>query len=201
MLSTQIIARGIKNPSVLKAFRQADRHFFVPAEQQKEAYEDTPLPIGSGQTISQPYIVALMTELLLLQSTDRVLEVGTGCGYQAAILGMLSSEVHSMEIIPELASRAELRLLELGHKNIFVHCGDGHRGFPEKAPFDKIIVTAAPPEIPQALTTQLKTGGILVIPVGGGTQKLLRLTKTETGLQSSEIIPVRFVPMIRESQR
>ena len=166
MVRTQIQARGVRDPRVLQAMREVKRHLFVPGESAEDAYEDYPLPIGEGQTISQPYIVALMTELLELQPDDKVLEIGTGSGYQAAILSRLAREVRSIEIVPSLAETAGKRLDLLGYDNVHLRVGDGYKGWPDEAPFDAIIVTAAPPEIPQALVDQLAEGGRMVVPVG-----------------------------------
>ncbi len=197
MVSWQIERRNVKNPRVVNAMRKVERHRFVPSSQVPHAYEDRPLPIGNQQTISQPYIVALMTELADPQPTDKVLEIGTGSGYQAAVLAELVQEVYTMEIIDALAKRADSLLKSLGYKNIQVRTGDGYKGWPEKAPFDAILVTAAPPEIPPELIKQLKPGGRMVIPVGRVNQELIRITKKENGeIQKEHIIPVRFVPMI-----
>jgi protein-L-isoaspartate(D-aspartate) O-methyltransferase len=166
MVEEQIIARGIHEPRLLTVMGSVPRHSFVPLDDLPWAYSDGPLPIGYGQTISQPYIVALMTELLELDPNDRVLEVGTGSGYQAAVLGMLATEVHTVEVIPELARQAEKTLGELGYMQVHVHTGDGSIGWPEAAPYSKILVAAAAPEVPQALFDQLGEGGRLVIPVG-----------------------------------
>ena len=166
MVDRQIEHRGIENPRVLQALRDVKRHLFVPPEEITEAYEDHPLPIGHGQTISQPYIVALMTESIDPQKTDRVLEIGTGSGYQAAVLSKLVKEVYSIEIVEALGREAQKRLKDLGYDNVTVRVGDGYKGWPEKAPFDAIVVTAAPPEIPQALIDQLAEGGRMVVPVG-----------------------------------
>src|SRR5512139_2525652 len=166
MVETQIKARGVKDPRVLSAMLKVERHRFVPRDLQTSAYSDQPLPIGEGQTISQPYIVALMTELLELKGEEKVLEVGTGSGYQAAILAELAEEVYTIEIVESLATSARKTLLELGFKNIKVKAGDGYLGWPEVSPFDVIIVTAAPDHVPQPLIDQLKDGGRLVIPVG-----------------------------------
>ena len=202
MVTTQIAGRGVKDQRVLEAVRRIPRHLFVQPELQAHAYEDNPLPIGSGQTISQPYIVALMTELLRPRPADRILEIGTGSGYQAAVVSRLAHEVYSIEIVPALASEAQSRLRRLGFSNVTVKAGDGYRGWPEHAPFDGILVTAAPPEIPPALVAQLRRGGRMVLPVGkpGKIQNLLVLEKS---LASGEIvgrtvIPVQFVPMVKE---
>ena len=196
MVRFQIEARGVKDPAVLNAMRQVQRHQFVPTVLVPFAYSDGPLPIGEDQTISQPYIVALMTELLSLDSDDKVLEVGTGSGYQAAVLAEIVSEVYTIEILPGLAEGARKRLEQLGYQNVFVRTGDGYLGWPEKAPFDGIIVTAAPDEIPKPLLDQLKVGGRMVIPLGSfPNQTLYVIRKTEHGIEKEEVIPVRFVPM------
>ncbi len=179
------------------------RHRFVPAGLEDVAYANQPLPIGEGQTISQPYIVALMTEILDLEPGDRVLEIGTGSGYQAAVLAELGCRVYTIEIIPELAASAIRRLAELGYGDVAVRVGDGYLGWPEEAPFDKIIVTAAPPEMPQALVEQLGAPGKLVAPIGPvfSTQQLVLLEKTGGGeLREEQLLPVRFVPMVRKKQ-
>ena len=165
------------------------------------AYTDGPLPIGEGQTISQPYIVALMTELLELKGEEKVLEIGTGSGYQAAILAEIATEVYTIEIIKTLADRAESTLKSMNYQNITVRCGDGYQGWEEEAPFDGIMVTAAPDHIPQPLVDQLKTGAKLVIPVGDLFQELLVVTKTEKGIKKQGVIPVRFVPMTGEAEK
>lgn len=198
MIQSQIMARGVTDKSVFYAMRKVPRHEFIPEEYRSDAYEDYPLPIGFGQTISQPYIVALMTELLKPDKKDRVLEIGTGSGYQAVVLSVLVEKVFTMEIVPGLAESAAKLFEKKGYTNILVRCGDGYKGWPEEAPFDKIIVTAAPPSIPDPLIRQLKIGGILVIPVGTFSQELLRVQKTEKGLIQKSVIPVRFVPMIEE---
>jgi protein-L-isoaspartate(D-aspartate) O-methyltransferase len=196
MVRDQIAARQVKDARVLEAMKKVKRHQFVPLALKPLAYSDRPLPIGEGQTISQPYIVALMTELLSIKPTNRILEVGTGSGYQAAILAELSQEVYSIEIIESLAASALERLKKLGYKNIFVRAGDGYLGWPEKAPFDGIIVTCAPDDIPKPLLAQLKTGGRMVIPVGDPPDQILYLVrKTEQGIEKERNIPVRFVPM------
>lgn len=199
MIRTQIMARGVKDFSVLSAMKEVPRHAFVPEEYINEAYEDFPLEIGHGQTISQPYIVALMTELLIPEKKDRVLEIGTGSGYQAAVLSRLVKKVYTIEIIPELADSASACLKKMGYDNIEVLCGDGYKGWPEKAPFDKIIVTAAPPFIPGVLEEQLREGGIMVIPVGTYSQELLVGKKHKGGMNYQSVIPVRFVPMVEEN--
>ncbi|MBI2212902.1 MAG: protein-L-isoaspartate(D-aspartate) O-methyltransferase [Acidobacteria bacterium] len=201
MVETQLAARDIRDPKVLAAMKRVPRHLFVPENERRYAYGDGPLPIGQGQTISQPYIVAYMTQALELQPGDRVLEVGTGSGYQAAVLAELVKEVYTIEILPELARRAELVLIELGFTNVYVRAGDGYRGWPGKDPFDAIIVTAAPDHIPQPLIDQLKVGGKLVIPVGAWDQEMLIITKTDKGVLERRTIGVRFVPMTGEAQK
>jgi protein-L-isoaspartate(D-aspartate) O-methyltransferase len=195
MVETQIKARGVKEPRVLTAMLKVERHLFVPKHLQPTAYSDQPLPIGEGQTISQPYIVALMTELLELKGDEKVLEVGTGSGYQAAILAELAKEVYTIEIVEKLANSAEKLLLQLGYKNIRVKAGDGYLGWPEAAPFDAIIVTCAPDHIPKPLVDQLKEGGRMVIPVGEYTQELKKIVKRAGKLETTNAIPVIFVPM------
>ena len=197
MVEIQIERRGVKDPRVLKVMRDTPRHRFIPPHLEKMAYLDGPLPIGEGQTISQPYIVALMTELLALKGDEKILEIGTGSGYQAAVLSALVSEVFSIEIVKSLVDSAAVRLDKLGYKNVTTRWGDGYKGWPEEAPFDAIIVTAAPNEIPQPLIDQLKAGGRLVIPIGARQQELKVFTKNKDGtIQSKNIIPVRFVPMV-----
>jgi|GEM_PF-78214 len=198
MVKEQIEGRGIKDKRVLEAMRKVERHLFVPLAYQRFAYEDRPLPIGFGQTISQPYIVALMTELLNLKGKEKVLEIGTGSGYQAAILAELAKEVYTIEIIEPLAKRAESLLKRLGYNNIFVKCGDGFFGWKEFAPFDRIVVTCAPEEIPSPLIEQLAEGGRLVIPVGEEWQVLKLVEKKEGKIFVKDIIPVLFVPMQRK---
>lgn len=201
MVRRQIEARGVSDARVLAAMRQVPRHRFVPASQRAHAYEDRPLPIGEGQTISQPYIVALMTELAALEPGDRVLEVGTGCGYQAAVLAEIGVEVFSIEIIESLATQAEAILSELGYREkVKIRRGDGYAGWPEHAPFDAILITAAPPAIPEPLKQQLKPGGRLIIPVGQHFQNLLRVIRTTDGFREESVIPVRFVPMTGKAQ-
>lgn len=200
MVEVQIAARGVKDPRVLQAMESVPRHLFVPEELRHLSYEDGPLPIGSGQTISQPYIVALMTELLELEADDKVLEIGTGSGYQAAVLSKITKEVFTMEINKDLGDRARERLGALGYANVKVAIGDGYKGLPESAPFDAIIVTAAAPHIPTPLVEQLKLGGRMVIPLGKPyhTQNLTLIIKDEKGITRREIAPVLFVPLVRE---
>ena len=187
------------NPRVLKAMAEVPRHEFVPPEEARVAYKNRPLSIGHGQVISQPYIVALMTELLQLKDTSRVLEVGTGSGYQAAVLSVLAGEVYTIEILPQLGNAARRVLKRLGYDNVTTKIGDGYQGWKEYAPFDAIIVTAAPDHIPRALIDQLKPNGRMVIPVGGFTQDLMVVMKKPDGRTISRtIVPVRFVPLIRD---
>lgn len=201
MIKEQIIARGVSDKLVLKAMLKVERDKFVPDKVKELAYIDSPLPIGDGQTISQPYIVALMTELLGLKGKEKVLEIGTGSGYQAALLAEIVKEVYTIEILPSLTDTARQKLQELGYKNITVKCGDGYKGWEEYAPFDGIIVTCAPDHIPQPLIDQLKIGGRMVIPVGESYQELLLLTKTtRSKFTRQSIIPVRFVPMTGEAR-
>ncbi|UCC13072.1 MAG: protein-L-isoaspartate(D-aspartate) O-methyltransferase [candidate division WOR-3 bacterium] len=195
MVRNQIVARGITDTLVIKAMTEIPRHEFVPREYQHMAYGDFPLPIGEGQTISQPYIVALMTEEIELVSSDRVLEIGTGSGYQAAVLAIICEEVYSIEIVPSLAENAGTLLKELGYNNVHVKCGDGFLGWPEAAPFDAIIITCAPKTVPEPLIEQLTEGGRLIVPLGDDFQMLTLFIKTEGELQRDELIPVRFVPM------
>jgi protein-L-isoaspartate(D-aspartate) O-methyltransferase len=199
MVETQIVSRGVRDPRVLEAMKDVPRHLFVEPAEQPRAYDDSPLPIAGNQTISQPYIVALMTELLDLSPQERVLEIGTGSGYQSAVLSKLCREVYSIEIVPELAREAAARLQRLGYANVTVREGDGYRGWPEHAPFDGVIVTAAPERIPQPLLDQLAPGGRMVIPVGGFFQELKVFRKDSAGRITEEaILPVRFVPMTGE---
>lgn len=200
MVREQILARGITDPRVLQAMRDVKRHLFVPNASADDAYEDFPLPIGEGQTISQPYIVALMTELIDPAPTDRVLEIGTGSGYQAAILSRLVADVYSMEIVKSLSDGARARLEEQGYRNVHLRVGDGYNGWPEEAPFDAIIVTAAPPEIPQKLIDQLADGGHMVVPVGTSYQELMLIEKKNGELTKRVITAVRFVPMVKGKQ-
>ncbi len=201
MVSQQIEAREVVNTNVLDAMRKVERHRFIPLEGQPVAYRDSPVPIGYGQTISQPFIVAYMTEALKLQSGDRVLEIGTGSGYQAAVLAEIVEEVYTIEIVEPLANQAQDVLKELKYKNIRFRTGDGFKGWPEAAPFDKIIVTAAPPEVPQPLLDQLKLGGRMIIPVGRWNQELLLIRHTPDGYQREHVFPVRFVPMTGVAQK
>jgi len=201
MVREQLEARDIKDPRVLAAMRKVPRHQFVPASLVGSAYDDGALPLTLGQTISQPYIVGYMTQALQLKGTERVLEIGTGSGYQAAVLAEIVPEVYTIEILPELAANARKMLDVLGHKNIYIRTGDGYMGWPEFAPFDAIIVTAAPEHIPQPLVDQLKPGGRMIIPVGRIEQKLLLVEKGKSGTMSRSTIPVRFVPMTGKAQQ
>ena len=201
MVAEQIASRDVTDPRVLAAMRKVPRHQFVPPEERESAYDDRPLPIGHGQTISQPYIVALMTQLAKPKPTDRALEIGTGSGYQAAVLSALVAEVFTIEIEEPLANDARRRLAALGCTNVVTRVGDGYGGWPEHAPFDLIIVTAAPDHVPPALVSQLKPGGLLVIPVGEvyAVQELVVIRKEASGRTHTEhIIPVRFVPLRRK---
>jgi protein-L-isoaspartate(D-aspartate) O-methyltransferase len=200
MVDRQIVARGVTNERVLDAMRRVPRHLFVPEALRHAAYEDTPLPIGFAQTISQPYIVAAMSEALDPQPTDRVLEVGTGSGYQAAVLAEIVARVYSIEIVEELGLRARADLAAAGYDNVDVRIGDGYAGLPDEAPFDGIIVTAAPPVVPPPLVEQLAMGARLVIPVGESFQELRVLTRTEDGMTEETLLPVRFVPMTGRAQ-
>ncbi|MCH2381532.1 MAG: protein-L-isoaspartate(D-aspartate) O-methyltransferase [Pedosphaera sp.] len=200
MVARQIEARGVVDTNVLGAMRKVERHRFIPLEGQPVAYRDSPVPIGYRQTISQPFIVAYMTEALKLQSEDRVLEIGTGSGYQAAVLAEIVKEVYTIEIVDPLASQAQDVLKELKYQNIRFRTGDGYKGWPEAAPFDKIIVTAAPPKVPQPLLDQLKPGGRMIIPVGRWNQELLLIRHTPDGYQREHVFPVRFVPMTGAAQ-
>lgn len=196
MIDTQIKTRGIRSSAVLDAMARVPRHLFVPPEIQHRAYEDTPLPIGYGQTISQPYIVAYMTEALQVAPDHTVLEIGTGSGYQAAVLAELVREVYTIEIVPELADRARQTLAEARYHRVHVRTGNGYLGWPERAPFPRIIVTAAPDEIPSALLDQLAVGGMMVLPVGTMFQEMTIVTKDARGITQKKTIPVRFVPMV-----
>jgi len=196
MVDTQIRARDVQNAAVLEAMRRVPRHFFVPDAERPFAYDDRPLPIGRGQTISQPYIVAYMTEALQAEPSHKVLEIGTGSGYQAAVLAEIVKQVYSIEIVPTLADSARRSLAQAGYRNVEVRTGDGYLGWPEHAPFDRVIVTAAPPEIPQALVDQLAVGGVMVVPVGTAYQEIVIITKTDAGVTEKRTIEVRFVPMV-----
>ena len=199
MVQWQLRARGVTDEGVLAATLSVPRHLFVPPSRRGAAYEDSPLPIGEGQTISQPYMVALMTELLALTGSSRVLEIGTGSGYQAAVLAEIAAEVWTVERFPDLADRARKLLEGLGYGRVHVVVGDGTLGWPEEAPYDGIIVTAAAPAVPSALTAQLAPGGRLVIPVGSREVQWLRLvTRTEEGLRQRDVLECRFVPLIGE---
>lgn len=195
MVDEQLRARDIRSARVLDAMLRVPRHLFVPEPQRTESYSDSPLPIGYAQTISQPYIVAFMTQALDVAPGHRVLEVGTGSGYQAAILGALAKDVYTIEIVAPLAERARELLSALGYRNIQVRTGNGYLGWPEHAPYDRIMVTAAPDEVPTALLQQLKLGGLIVIPVGTVAQELRILRRTVTGTETLGTLPVRFVPM------
>jgi protein-L-isoaspartate(D-aspartate) O-methyltransferase len=201
MVRQQIAARGVRDQRVLQALRDVPRHLFVPPQMQPYAHLDNPLPIGHEQTISQPYIVGFMTEALKLKPEDRVLEVGTGSGYQAAILSVLAREVYSIEIIEPLAAEASKRLRQLGYANVHVRAGDGYRGWPAAAPFNAIIVTAAPGHVPQPLLDQLAPGGRLIVPVGKNSQTLTRISRTSTGFKTERLLAVRFVPMTGEAEK
>jgi protein-L-isoaspartate(D-aspartate) O-methyltransferase len=204
MVEAQLKARGrdITNARVLAAMAKVPRHELVPANVRREAYNDHPLPIGHGQTISQPYIVAYMTEVVDPKPADRVLEIGTGSGYQAAVLAEVVAEVYTIEIVEPLAKRAEADLARLGYRNVKVRAGDGYKGWPEAAPFDVILVTCAPDHVPQPLVEQLKEGGRMIIPVGPfGDQELYLLEKRDGQVRRRGVLPVRFVPMTGEAQR
>ncbi len=199
MVREQIIRRGISNNQVIDVMQNTPRHRFVPDGVADYAYQDNALPIGKGQTISQPYIVAFMTETLDVNSTYKVLEIGTGSGYQAAVLSPLVKHVYTIEIVKMLAQRADSTLKALSYNNVTVRWGDGYKGWPEEAPFDRIIGTAAPPEIPKALIDQLKPGGKMVLPVGTNWQEIVVLTKSKSGkIQKKNVLPVRFVPMVHQ---
>ena len=200
MVREQLQARDIVDPRVLEAMLKVPRHEFVPKDFVRSAYDDNALPLKLGQTISQPYIVAYMTQALGLKGTERVLEIGTGSGYQAAVLAEIVPEVYTIEILPELQEKASAVLAKLGYRNIHFRTGDGYMGWPEHAPFDSIIVTAAPEDVPQPLIDQLKEGGRLVIPVGVISQELMVITKEKDGITRRSTIPVRFVPMTGKAQ-
>jgi len=204
MVRDQLATRGIKNSAVLKVMRETPRELFMPPAVRAFAYEDRAVPIGYGQTISQPYIVAFMTETLDISKAHRVLEIGTGSGYQAAILSSLAKEVYTIEIVGQLAQSASTVLNQLGYKNVIVREGNGYKGWADKAPFDRIILTAAPPELPPTLMDQLKPGGRLLAPIGdeSAAQELRLVEKTAAGkITSRPVLPVRFVPMIKPRER
>ncbi|MGB3977133.1 MAG: protein-L-isoaspartate(D-aspartate) O-methyltransferase [bacterium] len=199
MVKTQLIDRGIKDERVLSAMRRVERHLFVPEKYRNQAYADMPLPIGEGQTISQPYIVAFMTEILKLQENDKILEIGTGSGYQAAVLAEICKTVFTIEINEKLAEFAKENLKHAGYENVKTLCGDGYLGWPSEAPFDVIIVTCAPSDIPAPLKEQLADGGRMIIPVDSiWGQELVLLTKTGQKIERKDVLPVRFVPMVRD---
>lgn len=201
MVTEQIVARGIEDEAVLRAMRTVHRHRFVPIEMRAYAYEDRPLEIGRDQTISQPYVVAFMTEALDVAPEHRVFELGTGSGYQAAVLAEIVDEVYTVEIVASLAERARATLAALGYDNVHVRAGDGWAGWPEASPFDRIVVTAAAPEVPTTLLDQLRPGGVMVLPVGppDGAQVLVRVDKRMDGtVRTRELLPVRFVPVTRD---
>ncbi len=196
MIKYQIEARGVRDKRVLEAMRAVPRHMFVPETLQSSAYDDNPLPIGEGQTISQPYMVALMTALLGLKGSEKVLEIGTGSGYQTAVLSMTAKEVYTVEVVPRLAQKAAKLLRDLGYNNINIKTGDGYLGWPEHSPYNGIIATAAPDEIPPHLVEQLAEGGRMVLPVGSAHQELMLLEKVNDEVIQHNILPVRFVPMV-----
>lgn len=200
MVERQIAARGIRDPRVLEAMRTVPRHLFVPPSEEASAYDDRPLPIGSGQTISQPYVVAFMAEQLRLTGKEKVLEIGTGSGYSTAILAALATKVFSIEIRPELARQAKEHLEKLGVKNVELRAADGYRGWPEEAPFDAILVTAAPERIPPPLLEQLAPEGRMVIPVGAFYQELKVIKRQGGGYSEKSVLPVRFVPFVGEAE-
>ena len=197
MVAEQIRARGVRDERVLDALERVPRESFIPDDRRHEAHRDYPVPIGHGQTISQPYIVGYMTEALCLEPHHRVLEIGTGCGYQTAVLAELAAEVYSIELIPELSDRARRTIERMGYRNVTILTGDGYYGWPEHAPFDRIIGAAAAPDVPTALIDQLADSGLLVIPVGISDQELRVLRKLGTTTETLNTLPVRFVPMVR----
>jgi len=196
MVENQIEARGIKDDYVLKAMHKVPRHIFVPETMRKYAYNDEPLPIGKGQTISQPYIVAYMTEVLELNGKDKVLEIGTGSGYQTAVLAEIAQEVYTVEIVAELSQKAQNLLDEEGYDNIYFHIGDGTYGWQKHAPYDAIMVTAAPPRIPEKLQEQLKINGRMIVPVGDTFQELVLIVRGKSKFKKKKLLPVRFVPLV-----
>jgi protein-L-isoaspartate(D-aspartate) O-methyltransferase len=198
MVDTQIVAGGVTDPAVISAMRRVPRHRFMPDSESEDAYGDFPLPIGYGQTISQPFIVAYMTQALNLKPDEKILEIGTGSGYQAAILAELVARVFTIEIVEPLAARAKGTLSELGYDNVFVRAGDGYQGWPDESPFDAIILTAAPKHIPSPLLEQLAIGGRLISPVGDYPQRLVLIRRTEEGFTHTDLLPVAFVPMTGE---
>ncbi len=200
MVRDQIEARGVRNPEVLRAMRTVPRHLFVPPALRLSAYDDTALAIGEGQTISQPYIVAFMTEALQVGPGDKVLEIGTGSGYQAAVLAEVVDEVYTIEVRPQLAERAEQLLKKLGYDNVHVRCGNGAYGWPEEAPFDGIIVTAAPDRVPDELLKQLRDGARMVIPLGREIQRLHVITRRGDAFEDEAVLGVRFVPFAWTAQ-
>ena len=197
MVNEQLRKRNIRDERVLEVMSRVPRHLFVPEAHRADAYGDYPLPIGHGQTISQPYIVAFMTEALRVQRDHRVLEIGTGSGYQAAVLAELVREVYTIEIVAPLGESARKTLESLGYRNVHVRIGDGYRGWPEQSPFDRIVVTAAPEAVPPALVEQLALGGLMAVPVGSVFQELRILRKSRDGLELLDTMPVRFVPMVK----
>ena len=201
MVEQQLRGRNIRSARVLDAMAIVPRHLFIPEANRRDAYDDSPVPIGYGQTISQPYIVAFMTQALEIGPADRVLEIGTGCGYQTAVLATLASQVYSMEIVAPLAERARATLAALGYRNIEVRTGNGYLGWPEQAPFDRIMVTAAPDEVPETLVEELKVGGLMAVPVGTAMQELRILRRTAGGTETLETLPVRFVPMTNKPSK
>ena len=201
MVEDQIADRGVRSPRVLAALKKVPRHLFVPESERIYAYQDHPLPIGEGQTISQPYIVGYMSEVLDVEPHHRILEIGTGSGYQTAVLAELADEIYSIEIVEKLARTAAVALRDAGYQRVHLRIGDGYRGWPEAAPFDRILVTAAPDHVPPALVDQLAAGGKMVIPVGDLEQEILVVSRTEDGVTHERTIPVRFVPMTGEAQR
>lgn len=201
MVAEQIVGRGIRDPHVLRAMRHVPRHRFVPDSVSAMAYEDRPLPIGYGQTISQPYVVAFMTEAVGLTGQEKVLEIGTGSGYQAAVLAEIVPRVLTIEIVESLANQARKTLQALGYTNVTVKVGDGYQGWPEEAPFDVIVLTAAPDHVPQPLMEQLAVGGRLILPTGKWRQQLVLIRRTDTGFERTVLLPVAFVPMTGEAEK